>query len=77
MFAAAIAWIIKNEKRGLEFAMFGFLLSLVTFQTIYFYLSQFSAITTTLVQLVFILILMAYRRWHMRDQPMLESLEHT
>lgn len=73
MFSAAIAWIIGNEKRGLEFAMFGFLLSLVAFQTIYFYLSQFSAITSTLVQMAFILVLMAYRRWYMRDQPGLES----
>lgn len=75
MFSAALAWVTGNEKRGLEFAVFGFLLSLVAFQTLYFYLSQFSAIITTLLQIAFLLILMAYRRWYMRDQPMMEALE--
>jgi hypothetical protein len=74
MLIAAVAWVIGNEKRGLEFAIFGFLLSLVAFQTLYFYLSQFSAITTTLIQLFFILILAAYRRWYMREKPMFGSL---
>jgi hypothetical protein len=75
MFAAALAWMIGNEKRGFEFAVFGFLLSIVAFQTIYFYITQFSAVITTFLQLAFIFILMAYRRWFMRDQPKLESLE--
>jgi hypothetical protein len=40
---------------------------LVALQTLYFYLSQFSAITATLLQLVFLLALLAYRRWYLRD----------
>jgi len=64
MIAALIAWLTRNEEFGLNFAVAGFLLSLVALQTLYFYLSQFSALTTTLLQLVFLLVLLAYRRWY-------------
>jgi hypothetical protein len=64
MILALIAWLSGREKNGLNFAVAGFLLSLVALQTLYFYLSQFSALTTTLIQFVFLLILLAYRRWY-------------
>jgi hypothetical protein len=38
---------------------------LVSFQMLYFYLSQFSAIIATLLQLAFLLIMLAYRRWYL------------
>lgn len=62
---ALIAWLAGNEETGLNFAGAGFLLSLVALQTLYFYLSQFSALTATLIQFVFLLILIAYRRWYL------------
>jgi hypothetical protein len=62
--AAMITWVRGNEERGLAFAISGFLISLVALQLLYFYLSQFSAISTTLLQLVFLQILVAYRRWY-------------
>ncbi len=65
MLAAAITWLNKNEERGLKFAVDAFLLSLVVFQSLYFYISQFSAITSTLIQLAFLQILLAYRRWYL------------
>jgi hypothetical protein len=65
MIVAALAWLNRNEERGLKFAVFGFLLSLVALQTLYFYLSQFAAITATLLQLAFLQILLAYRRWYL------------
>ena len=65
MIVAALAWLTRNEDRGLRFAISGFLLSLVALQTLYFYLSQFSAITATLLQLAFLQILFAYRRWYL------------
>lgn len=65
MILAVTAWLTRNEERGLRFAVIGFLLSLVGLQTLYFYLSQFSALTTTLIQFAFLLILLAYRRWHL------------
>lgn len=65
MIAAVVTWLAKNEELGLRFAVGGFLLSLVALQTLYFYLSQFLAITATLLQLAFLLILLAYRRWYL------------
>ena len=67
MLIAFYAWITKNEERGLKFAISGFLLSLVALQTLYFYLSQFSAITSTLLQFFFLQILLTYRRWYLSD----------
>jgi hypothetical protein len=43
----------------------GYLLSLVALQLLYFYLSQFSAITATLLQLAILQNLFAYHRWHL------------
>ena len=65
MVVALIAWLRRNEERGLAFAVAGFLLSLVALQLLYFYLSQFAAITATLLQLAFLQILLAYRRWYL------------
>ena len=66
MFVAVLAWLTGNEERGLQFAVYGFLLSLVALQSLYFYLSQFAAITATLLQLALLQILFAYRRWYLR-----------
>ena len=62
-----ILWKDSTWDLGLKLAISGFLLSLVAFQTLYFYLSQFSAITATLLQLAFLLVLLAYRRWYLSE----------
>jgi hypothetical protein len=67
MIVAVLAWLTRNEDLGLKFAISGFLLSLVALQTLYFYLSQFSAITATLLQLAFLQILLSYSRWYLRN----------
>jgi hypothetical protein len=67
MIVAVLAWLAGKEDLGLKLAVSGFLLSLVALQTLYFYLSQFSAITATLLQLAFLLVLLAYRRWYLSD----------
>ena len=54
-------------KRFLEQIPIPSTFKLVGLQTLYFYLSQFSALTTTLIQFVFLLILFAYRRWYFND----------
>jgi hypothetical protein len=64
MIVALFAWLTGKEDLGLKFAISGFLLSLVALQSLYFYLSQFSALTATLLQLALLLILVAYRRWY-------------
>jgi len=48
----------------------GYLLSLVALRLLYFYLSQFSAITATLLQLTILQILFAYRRWYLHDSAL-------
>jgi hypothetical protein len=65
MIVALITWLTGREELGLNFAVSGFLLSLVALQTLYFYLSQFSALTTTLIQFACLLILVAYRHWYL------------
>lgn len=67
MLAAVLGWFTKNEEWGLKFGISGFLFSLVALQLQYFYISQFSAITATLLQFGFLLILLAYRRWYSSD----------
>ncbi|MEJ2552232.1 MAG: hypothetical protein P8Z34_16285 [Anaerolineales bacterium] len=64
MLIAVIAWFSRNEETGLRFAILGFLLSLVALQMYYFYISQFSATVTTLVQFGFLQTLTTYRRWY-------------
>ncbi len=61
MMVATVTWLSGNEGTGLKYAIAAFLLSLVALQSIYFYLSQFQAITVTLIQFAFLLILLAYR----------------
>ena len=65
MVEAAFLWLRKKEGIGLRFGVSGFLVSLVALQLLYFYLSQFAAITTTLLQLVFLQVLFSYRRWYL------------
>jgi hypothetical protein len=67
MIVALVAWLAGREELGLKLAVSAFLLSLVALQTLYFYLSQFSALTATLLQLAFLLILLAYHRWYLSD----------
>jgi hypothetical protein len=67
MIIALIAWFVGKERLGLKLAVSGFLLSLVALQTLYFYLSQLSALTATLLQVAFLLVLLAYRRWYLSD----------
>jgi hypothetical protein len=67
MFAAVLRWFTKREEWGLKFGISGFLLSLVALQLLYFYLSQFSAITATLILYAFLQVLLAYRRWYIEE----------
>lgn len=67
MLVALLAWFTRKEDNSLKFGSAGFLLSLVGLQLHYFYISQFSAITATLLQFAFLQILLAYRRWYLSD----------
>jgi hypothetical protein len=67
MVLATIFWLTQKEELGLKFGVSGFLISLVALQLLYFYLSQFMALTATMLQLAILLVLYAYRRWYLRD----------
>jgi hypothetical protein len=67
MVIALIAWLRRNEEFAVRLAIGGFLLSLVALQMLYFYISQFSALTATLIQFAFIQFLHSYRRWYLVD----------
>jgi hypothetical protein len=68
MIMALVVWLAGREDLGLKLATSGFLVSLVGLQTLYFYLSQFSAVTVTLLQLVFLIVLRGYHRWYLSDE---------
>jgi hypothetical protein len=57
-----VLWLTGREGSGLDFGIAGFLLSLVALQTLYFYLSQFSAVTATILQFLSLQPLLIYRR---------------
>ncbi|MDJ0757075.1 MAG: hypothetical protein QNJ45_26320, partial [Ardenticatenaceae bacterium] len=54
---AVLFWLIQREDLGLKFGTGGFLVSLIALQLHYFYLSQFSAITATVLQFFILQIL--------------------
>jgi len=65
MVTAAWFWLSGREEPGLRFAMIGLLFSLIALQTLYFYITQFSAITATLLQLTFLGLFILYRRLYL------------
>jgi hypothetical protein len=65
---ATLLWLRKRESLGLKFGISAFLISLVALQLLYFYISQFLAITATLLQLAILLVLFSYRSWYLRDR---------
>lgn len=65
MAVAAFLWFTRKEALALKFGVSGFLVSLVALQLLYFYISQFSAITATLLQLAILQVFFTYRRWYL------------
>lgn len=59
---ALLIWLSRRERISLDFAIAGFLLSLIALQTTYFYISQASAIAATLLQFLSLEVLLVYRR---------------
>lgn len=68
MVVAVISWLSKQEVQGITFGLSGFLISLVALQLLYFYISQFLAITVTLLQVAILQVLVAYRRWYLKER---------
>jgi hypothetical protein len=68
MVSALMAMLLKRERYGLNLGIAGFLFSLVALQLLYFYISQFSAITSTLVQFCFLMFFLVYRRRYLAEE---------
>lgn len=65
---ATLAWLRHNEERGRRIVTFALVLSLVLNQPLLFYLNQLAALGGTLYQFVFLLIVLAYRRWYLENE---------
>jgi len=65
MITAVYYWLKGYEERGLKFAIWSVLLSLVAMQLLYFYISQLLAMTSTVLQFALLMVLLYYRRWYL------------
>ncbi|MEW5717384.1 MAG: hypothetical protein AB1817_02035 [Chloroflexota bacterium] len=61
---ACFLLLTRREARGLQIAIFAFVLSLTTVVLLTFYLDQFGALTGTLLQFALLLSVLTYRRWY-------------
>jgi hypothetical protein len=65
---AAIYFIARGkEQRGMNAALLALLLSLTGVVLLSFYLDQFRAVITALLQFAVLLLVLAYRRWYLED----------
>ena len=65
---ATFSWLRRNEERGLKAAIFTMVISLVVLQPLLFYMQQFAALSGTVMQSVYLLVLLSYRRWYMEPE---------
>jgi hypothetical protein len=56
--------LTQRETRGIRTAIFGLVLSLATVVLLTFYLDQFGALTSAIIQFTMLLCVLAYRRWY-------------
>jgi hypothetical protein len=62
---AAVAWLRGNEERGQKVATLALVVSLVILQPLLFYMQQFAALSGTVFQFFYLLVLQSYRRWYL------------
>lgn len=58
-----------REEAGIRTALFGLTLSLTTVVLLTFYLNQFSAIATALIQFALFFLMASYRQWYLMRTP--------
>ena len=66
MLVSAIFIFRGKEDNGMNIGVVALLLSLTGLLLLSFYLDQFGAIRTALVQFVFLMVMIAYRRWFLK-----------
>lgn len=62
---ATFSWLRGKEERGQKVAAFALVIALVILQPLIFYMQQFAALSGTIVQSIYLLILLSYRRWYL------------
>lgn len=65
---ATFAWLRGNEERGQKVATFALVISLVILQPLLFYMQQFAALSGTIMQSIYLLVLLLYRRWYLEGE---------
>ncbi len=66
-FVALVCLLLRRANLGTRLGVFAFVLSLTTVNLLNFYLDQFSAVLTALLEFIGLLIVLAYRHWHLRS----------
>lgn len=67
-FVAFIYLLLGRIDFGTRLGVFALIFSLTTLNLINFYLDQFRAVATALVQFAGLLILLSYRQWHLKSK---------
>lgn len=62
---ATFGWFRGKEERGIKVGTFALVVSLVLLQPLLFYMQQFAALSGTLLQFFYLIILLFYRRWYL------------
>jgi hypothetical protein len=65
---ATFSWLRGNEERGQKVATFALVIALVILQPLLFYMQQFAALSGTIMQSIYLLLLLLYRRWYLEGQ---------
>jgi hypothetical protein len=65
-FAALVSLALRRDDRGTWFGAFAFVASLTTVNLLDFYLDQFGAVLTAVLQFGALMILLSYRHWYLR-----------
>lgn len=67
-FAALVYLVLHRDDLGTRLGVFALVSSLTTVNLVNFYLDQFSAVATALLQFGALLIILSYRHWHLRSR---------
>jgi hypothetical protein len=72
-FVALIYLVRRRDDLGTRLGVFALVLSLTTVNLLNFYLDQFGAVVTALLQFGALLVILSYRHWNLRPNPTVAS----
>jgi hypothetical protein len=64
---AFIYLVLRREQLGSRLGVFALILSLTTVNLLNFYIDQFAAIATALLEFAALLVVVSYQKWRLRD----------